>query len=317
MSDAMKKHLKNTDIIDYITGGSADHGSALAEHIDRCPRCKELYSEILPLISSSGKPSVEPGAGVRKRIIKTYREYSPKESAAGNFIGVLGWIRANRLKTAVAAAVIFVLAGVPLYFGVSSLTKREVLPIYVYYYRGSPTIDDEKVRYHMPIRDRSEIRVDKNSVLVLARKNRFIVKLYGQSEMVLKKHEAKNARGGNQFVFNLNKGTIYTKYRQNSHETKYFYFSPNASLASRKSSFIMSVAGNRTIVISKEGALNIRSLASKENINASPEQHYVISSSIEINGSVPKETDYLKNHLEKPFSEEEILLLNTILDSII
>ena len=314
----MKGHLSNSAIIAYINGESPEKTASAAAHIASCPRCRSRHAELLSLVTPSAGTSLGPGRQVEQRILATYRKYQPERSSGGAVASMKQWIAASRPRAALAAAVVIALVGGTLFFGISYLTRRDVLPIYVYYYKGNSTIDDEKVRYHMPIRDRSEIRVGKGSVLILACKHRFIVKLYGNSEMILAKLPEKEQQKGHQFVFNLRKGTIFTKYKQNSYESKYFYFTPNASLATRKSSFIMKVAGNRTIVIPKEGAVNIQSFVAKGVITASPEKDYVISSSIEINEPAARpETIDLRIYLEHPFSHEEILRLSKILDSII
>ncbi|MBN1531577.1 MAG: hypothetical protein JXA20_02845 [Spirochaetes bacterium] len=314
----MKGHLDNTEIIGFINGESGEKAPSVAAHIAECPQCRKRHAEMLSLVAPTTGPVPGPRRGLEKRILATYRGYGTGTTSGVAMRGIPGWIAASKPRAALAAAVIVALVGASLYFGISHLTRREVLPIYVYYFRGSSSIDDERVRYHMPIRDRSEIRVGRGSVLVLACKRRFIVKLFGNSEMILKRLPVSRGQGGHQFVFNLRKGTIFTTYRQNSVETKYFYFTPNASLATRKSSFIMKVAGNRTIVIPKDGAINIRSFMAKGIITASPEKDYVISSSIEINDpSDRQETRDLRMYLEQPFSNEEILRLRQILDSII
>jgi hypothetical protein len=312
----MKGHLSDKDIIGYINGGVLKRAPG-PDHIAACARCRKRYGEILSLVAPSADTPPGPGKRLEKRILATYRRHNPDSEAQTVLVALKRWSAANRPRAALAAAVVLAMIGTSLYFGVSYLAKRDVLPMYVYYYKGSSTIDDEKVRYHMPIRDRSEIRVGKGSVLVLACKRRFIVKLFSDSVMVLKKLPVTGGDHGHQFVFNLRKGTLYTKYTQNNLE-KYFYFTPNASLATRKSAFIMKVAGNRTIVIPKEGAVNIRSFVEKGTITTSPEKEYVITSSIEISEpSGRPETRDLRINLERPFSDEEIHRLTAILDSII
>jgi hypothetical protein len=127
----------------------------------------------------------------------------------------------------------------------------------------------------------------------------------------------RSARGDHQFVFDLRKGTLFTRYNQNSHDTKYFYFTPNATLAATKSSFIMKVAGNRTIVIPKEGAINIRSLDNQDSVAAAPMKEYVITSTVESVDTTTGESavSELRIELDKPFSEEEIISLHDILES--
>lgn len=306
----MAKHIINKDLIRFVNG-SASRKKEIATHLESCAVCAKRYQALLKIYQPSDNV-VEPPIHLQQRILETYRAINRGQKS--NLVkGIFSRYPARRLA---AAAAIIIAAGFGIFFGVLTFTQRDVLPIYVYYFKGHAYIDNVKVAYHMPIKDRSKIRVENGSVLVLAYKNRFIVKIYEKSELVLKQRGQAGNKGESQIQFNLAKGTLFTRFNQNLHETKYFYLTPNAALSTSKTSFIMQVAKNKTIVIPRGGNINIGSIHDQKLIDATPEKHYVITSSIEIKEtSEYSGSEELKTILNTPFNEEEMTNLRDILES--
>ena len=263
----------------------------------------------------SRNDAIAPSRRVEKRMLASYRAIHQDKivDAAGSkiFTMPVPWNR-RALAGAFAAALLVMGTGVLIY---RAHTPR-ALPLYVYSMKGRAFLDGEPVSYQSTIREGSLLEVPQRSFVVLSYKGRFLLKVYERSELRLGKAMMKRKPGQAEFVFNLIRGTLFTRINNEVDEPDYFYMTPNARIKSSRTEFILKVAGNKTILIPRSGTINITSLESREEVLTLPDKQYVITSSIETSesGEYKDVRKQLIEDAENPFNEDEQRELHNLLE---
>ncbi len=318
MYNRMKSHISNKMIAGYITGSPGLDRKTVAAHLEACDDCTRRWSVmkrvIEPVPDAAHEPDRKALKRVERRLIATFRGISPAAEKPGLSRFLMPGVS---LRSGLSAAAVLLVLGLGIIFGAGFFTRGEKLPIYVYYHKGVSFIDGERVAYHMPIRDRSVITVEPGGILILAYKNRFIVKIYEKSELELSRNHEGGKLAGRQFLFNLSRGKVYTRFNHTDRETRYFYLTPTAELFASGSEFIMHVNSHGTTVIPGGGNTAIRSLREKRKMDAPPDNEYIISSTIEVrNRAGGMSSSELRSDLKMPFSREETFMLKDVLETL-
>ncbi|RPI95819.1 MAG: hypothetical protein EHM32_04785 [Spirochaetales bacterium] len=285
------------------------------DHIDRCALCRERYEKFLHVLAPSHHDTIAPSRALEKRILASYRTIHRNETggAAGlNLFTILATWNKKTIAGACAAVILVASVGITAY----RMYTPRALPLYVYFTRGPALIDGEPVNYQSTIREGSLLEVPHDSIVVLSYKNRFLLKIYEKSELRLGKALLKDNRKQTEFVFNLIKGTLFTRISNESDEPDYFYMTPNARIKSSRTEFILKVAGNKTILIPRSGTINITSLETEEEVLTLPDKKYVITSSIETSetGEYEDVRKQLIDDAENPFHEDEQQEIRNLLE---
>ena len=314
----MNKHISNKILAGYITSSPGIDRNTVSGHLEVCDDCARRWSVMNRALEPAPDAVYEPDRKalkrVEKRLIATFRGISPAEKKPGLSRFLMPGVS---LRHGLSAAAVLIVLGMGIFFGAGFFTRGEKLPIYVYYHKGVSFIDGEKVAYHMPIRDRSVITVEPGGVLILAYKNRFIVKIYEESELELSRILEGDRLAGRQFLFNLSRGKVFTRFNHSDRETRYFYLTPTAELFASGSEFIMQVGSSGTTVIPGGGNIAIRSLREKRKMDAPPDNEYIISSSIEVrNRAGGMSSSALRSDLKMPFNREETFMLKDVLETL-
>ncbi|HSV95994.1 MAG TPA: hypothetical protein VLM75_03560 [Spirochaetota bacterium] len=297
-------HIEEKTMRSLLTTGR--QGGALRDHIGRCARCRERYEKLLHVLAPSHHDAIAPSNGIEKRILASYRIIQRNETGGATGLNLFTipatW---NRKALAGACAALILVAGAVI--TAYRMHTPQTLPLYVYFTKGSALIDGEPVSYQSTIREGSLLEVPRNSIVVLSYKDRFLLKVYEKSELRLGKAMIKGNRGQKEFVFNLIKGTLFTRINNELDEPDYFYMTPNARIKSSRTEFILKVAGNKTILIPRSGTINITSLETKEEVLTLPDKEYVITSSIETSetGEYEDVREQLTDDAENPFYKDE------------
>ncbi|MCU0843629.1 MAG: hypothetical protein MUC76_01735 [Spirochaetes bacterium] len=306
-------HIDEKTMRSLLTTGRKS--GAVRDHIDRCALCRARYEKLTHVLAPSHGGAMAPSRAVEKRILASYRiihRNEAGEAPGSNLFNKFSTWNRKALAGAFAAVLIMAGAGITTY----RLHMPRALPLYVYSMKGPAFIDGEPVSYQSTIREGSLLEVPHNSVVVLSYKNRFLLKVYERSELRLGKAMAKGNRRQTEFVFNLIKGTLFTRINNESDEPDYFYMTPNARIKSSRTEFILKVAGNKTILIPRSGTINITSLETEEEVLTLPDKKYVITSSIETSetGEYEDVRKQLTDDAENLFHEDEQQEIRNLLE---
>jgi hypothetical protein len=306
-------HIDQQTMLSLLAGGGKS--AAVHDHMSHCSRCRDRHEKLARILMPSHNTALEPSRGVEKRILATYRttyKSALDDAPMFNILAILtNWNR-RALAGALAAMILMIGASVMIYRD----RAPQALPLYVYSMKGQAFINGEPVSYRSTIMEGSLLEVPRNSVVVLSYKDRFLLKVHEGSELRLGKAIMKRRGGQKEFVFNLIRGTLFTRINNESDEPDYFYMTPNARIKSSRTEFILKVTGNRTILIPRSGTINITSLETREEVLTLPDRKYVITSSIETseNGEDEEIREQLIDDAENSFNEDEQREIRNVLE---
>jgi len=276
-------------------------------HCASCAECRARHERLAALITRSENGALRPSPGLVKRILATHRSIA-RQSYTPSFQSLTMRLRPHIKKPAFAlAAAVVVCVMTVMYVLYTSYQDQRIIPIKFSFIKGKAFLNNQEVTLHTQITEDSELKVPRNSAVVLAYNNTFVIKIKGESILEIQKSlsEDKNRR---EFVFNLRKGSLFTRLDNGAGKSNYFYLTPTAHIKSSRTEFILKVAENKTIVIPRSGTLRIRSLESEEEVISLPFKKYIITSTIETNDTDDYDdfnTDVL-NNIDNPFSTDEL-----------
>lgn len=295
-------HIDDRSMRSLLIEGKGMRAARL--HVENCADCCERYAKLRAVLAPSVTGDLSPPPEIEKRILASYRTaYHDTASRLSprTFRGLLA--RFNPMVTACSLAVALIVASAGLL--IHKAYSPRPLPLYVYHIRGDALIDGKPASYRSTIYEGSLLEVSQGSVLMLSLKNRFLLKVHENSELRIAKATMKRGRGQSEFMFNLRKGTLFTRINTPENEPNYFYITPNARIKSSRTEFILKVTGDKTILIPRSGTINITSLETKEEVLTLPDKKYVITSSIETSESAEYEDirEQLSSDAENPLGE--------------
>jgi len=295
-------HIDERSMRSLLIAGKGMRAARL--HVENCAECRERYAKLKAVLAPSVAGDLTPPPEIEKRILASYRatyhDTAPRLSVRA-FRGLLAGFNPMVMAGSLAVVLIVASAG----FLIHKAYSPRPLPLYVYHIRGDALIDGKPASYRSTIYEGSLLEVPERSVLVLSLKNRFLLKVHENSELRIAKATMKRGRGQSEFIFNLRKGTLFTRINTPDNEPNYFYMTPNARIKSSRTEFILKVAGDKTILIPRSGTINITSLETEEEVLTLPDKKYVITSSIETTESAEYEdvSEQLSSDAENPLGE--------------
>ncbi len=305
----MAQHLSKHALI-RLTAGTLDSRSSekAREHVNVCILCRDKYNGLSRIVLPSAIDFPAPPHDLEGKILRLRRRLSASAESEG-MITTIGKFITGRYRPAMAACmllVLFIFAG--LVTIITTGDQKRAIPINISYLKGKAFINDREINSKTRITEDSFIRVTKNSELVLSYNSCFTIKLGSNSVLGIKKGIVEPGKNKMEFVFSLEKGTLFTKFDGTNGSSNYFYITPTAHIKSSKTEFTLKVAENKTIVIPRSGTLEIKSIASDEEVISLPNKKYIITSSIESKDTSDLDefnVDHLRN-MDNPFNGNDM-----------
>lgn len=304
----MTRHITNRQHTGLLSGSLLKkEGARAQEHLASCAGCRARHERFAAIISQSSNEALRPSPELEKRILATHRSLT-RQSHELPFEPFIRRLRPilKRQAFALAAAIVVCVMAVS-YTLYTSYEEQRIIPIKFSFIKGKAFLNNQEVSLSTRIMEDSELKVPKNSAVVLAYNNTFVIKIQGESILEIQKSIG-NEKNKREFVFNLRKGSLFTRLDSGSGKPNYFYLTPTAHIKSSRTEFILKVAENKTIVIPRSGTLRIKSLESEEEVISLPFKKYIITSTIEANDTDDYDdhnSDMLKN-IDNPFDIDDL-----------
>lgn len=298
----MKKHLTNKKLTSYITGFLDDKElNLIKEHLESCEKCKQKYEQITSLTNSYLRDKIIPSPALKKRVMDSYIEITDEElnkSGMDRFLEGLSIYRKPAIT--LAAAIIIITIGI-FYNRAEYRGIPESIPMVLRSLKGEIIVDKKSaVEREITIHECS-IETESDSIAEISYNNVFIIKLSGDSMFSIDKAVvSKDAKEMN-FKFTLSRGTLISRFMRGDVKVKYSYITPEATIDSTGTEFLLKASKDRTLLVMKEGTVYIRSAQEKEQATSSPDKKYIITDKI-VSSPADSSDEELFNAIERQYA---------------
>jgi len=278
----MKRHLSYTTLIRLAAGSlSGKKHDAAHAHLANCDDCSATLTALSRIVAPSKIKNGFPMRDLEAKIIRSYRRIAHSQEHLHVKFNLRSTLR-ERFPPVIAIGILalFIISAW-IFATIGSGDGGPPLPINITYLKGKAFINNHEIDSKTRITENCVLRISKNSELVLSYNTSFTIKLGSGSVLEIKKALIGPGKHLMEFVFSLEKGTLFTRFDGINGLSNYFYITPTAHIKSSRTEFILRVAENKTVVIPRSGTLEIKSIASDEEVITLPDKKYVITYSIE------------------------------------
>lgn len=275
----MKNHPKQRELIDYVRGTSKK-SAHVGSHVSSCKTCSARCKRYALLLNASDNSRLDPSPRVELALRAAIRKQDT--SGIGSLSLLFLRLRMFLPRPAVLYTVsVFLMGIVMVASGWHIINEKLNVPMHLSYAQGKVYVNDNKISGDIRVRNKSRLRVGKNSLAVLAVNSSLTMNITGESSLMIERIRTESLDTQTEFFFNIKSGQIVSKTGVKRPHVKYFYITPTAKIFAKEADLILNANEDETVLVLKKGSAVVQSLETEEEVKASPDKKYVISSDIE------------------------------------
>lgn len=294
----MEKHPEKERILNYLLSEEKPD-TVIGEHIFHCETCKGIFNDFELILKKSDNSALSPSDDLEERIFNSKQSdeniYNIRQEGGGF----------KRIRLSLALAAILIVAFV--FNLVMNMGNEKNVTISLRNITGDVLLDNDIIMHQADIHDIHTITTGSESKVDINYEDLFTINIGCNSVFKVEKVDSYKKNTERNFIFNLMKGIVYTRFKHDKGNNRFSFFTPNSEIYSIGTKFILTTDKNRTILLLKEGTVKLKSKKMVEGkavgreMTATHNKKYVITDIIE-SDAISDEENMLIKLVENKFS---------------
>ncbi len=285
----MNNHIKRKDLIDFLFG--TENGvfrRKIEDHLSGCQHCKREFKLLKKIFQSSNNTNLEPSENLYNRILSSYNNLQSEKRSGKT---AKKFVKKN-FKPVLVSAFSFLFIAAAFFVLNKSRVNKDLskLSMVINNVIGDVSVDNVEAGKQTKFGESSIIKTGDNSSAEILFNDRILIKVTCNTILKIERAFYNKEEEKYNFSFIVKKGVVYSSFNNDDRKYKYRLKTPNSSIRSSGSEFLLSASGKKTVLLVSDGTMVIKS-GNGDEVAAFRNQKYIVTDKISLKKITRKDKD--------------------------
>ena len=246
----MNRHPDNRELLYYLAGFlDRKRARALEAHLRLCAPCTARRDELRKLLEGPGNKVEGPPPLLRDRVLRSCRELADKSQSRKEARRL--WPFAAPLWPRLATGLVLFLAAAGALFNLLRVPGGDSLPYAqeILALRGPVSLNGRSAVIGSRLAEGGRLILTGESHMELGRKGYFLLRLRGDSELLMVRSRQNQEGGLAELRYVLLRGALYSRFEEGKGRFDYAYRTPRALIRPLGTEFYLLAEKDRTVLM--------------------------------------------------------------------